>query len=44
MRRCRRGILLYILCGLGLAPAAAAQVFDVGFYDYPPMMIRLARA
>ena len=40
MRRCGRGVLLYILCGLGLANTAAAEVFDVGFYDYPPMMIR----
>lgn len=39
MRRCSRPVVLYLLCWLGLSNAAAADTFEVGFYDYPPMMI-----
>lgn len=39
MSRCSRSVGLYLLCWLGLSTTAAAQTFEVGFYDYPPMMI-----
>ena len=39
MRRCSRRVVLYLLCWLGLSTTAAAETFEVGFYDYPPMMI-----
>jgi polar amino acid transport system substrate-binding protein len=39
MRRCSRCVALYLLCWLGLSNTAAADTFEVGFYNYPPMMI-----
>ena len=39
MRRFSRRVVLYLLCWLGLSTTAAAETFEVGFYDYPPMMI-----
>ena len=35
---CRRVVLCWLCC-LGLLNTAAADTFEVGFYNYPPMMI-----